>query len=97
MSETKRYKLKIKLNTPLLGKPKGLVLKIECDKEGNPLVKEWRQFVRDSKIDNCLTVLENPIDLEAIKESRKKSTKTKSKKAVKQPSLDSEANENDSD
>jgi len=74
----KRFKLSIKLNQALMGRKKGSKLKIDCDKDGTPIDKDWRQFVKDSPRDNCLTVMGEAIEIkEAEKEAPQKETKKK--------------------
>lgn len=50
-------KLKLKLNVDLLTFSKNAELEIDCDEENTPLDRFWRNRVNDSKIDNCVTVL----------------------------------------
>lgn len=49
---------KIKLNTSLRGYPKGIELKIKVDTAGTPLERYWRDRLKDSKIDNCIEIVE---------------------------------------
>jgi len=52
-------KIKVKLNLNMHGFKKGEIIDIAVDKKGIPLVREWRNRLKDSLIDNCLELLEN--------------------------------------
>lgn len=62
----KQVKVKSEGLAKALGVKVDSVMTIECCKKGVPLVKEWRNRIRDSKIDNCIEVLKTP-KKEAIK------------------------------
>lgn len=49
-------KLKIELNTPLRGYPRGFTLNIKVDKNGIPVERYWRDRLKDSQKDNCITI-----------------------------------------
>lgn len=51
-------KISIMLNTELNGIKSGTILQLDVDSDGIPVQKYWRKRLKDSLIDNCLTVLE---------------------------------------
>lgn len=58
--------MKIQLNQKLYT-PKGIVLKdtildIETDENLIPLNKFWRDRLKDNEIDNCFTIIKQPIN-----------------------------------
>lgn len=54
----KSYDTKIRINKPLRGLPVGCEKKIKVDKNGIPLERYWRDRFADTKIDDCISVLE---------------------------------------
>lgn len=47
-------KREIKINKYFGGYSVGEIVSIECDKDGVPLVREWRNRVNDATVDNCV-------------------------------------------
>lgn len=47
-------KKKLQINKAFSGYKPGEVVLVECDESGCPLVREWRNRVRDAEIDNCV-------------------------------------------
>ncbi len=51
-------KIKIKLNANLNGFKKGRILQIIVDNSGVPVDNYWYRRLKDSKIDNCIEIIE---------------------------------------
>jgi hypothetical protein len=51
--------IELKLNAALRGHDAGSVIRIRVDKEGIPLDFYWRERIKDSSIDNCVSVVGN--------------------------------------
>ena len=66
--------MKIKLNLDLKGFKKGTILNLK-EKGGIVLEQYWRNRIRDSRFDNCITII-NEIE----KKEKKKEKKSKEKK-----------------
>lgn len=53
--------MKVKINNAALAKSLGYrpeeVVEVEC-KNGVPIDREWRNRLRDAKIDNCVSIIE---------------------------------------
>lgn len=49
--------LKVLVNIDMLGVKKGETINLQTDKFGTPLKRFWRNRLKDSKIDNCITVI----------------------------------------
>lgn len=49
--------MKIKLNKDILNHKAGKIIRIP-DKDGIPTERYWRNRLRDSKIDNCIEIVE---------------------------------------
>lgn len=47
-------KKQLKINKTFSGYKPGDVVAIDCDKNGVPLVREWRNRVKDSAVDKCV-------------------------------------------
>lgn len=58
-------KLKIKINSEgladALGVKAGSEMEIDVSKTGIPVVREWRNRLRDSVIDNCISVVKKEV------------------------------------
>jgi len=65
-------KKQLKINKPFSGHKVGTVVSIECDVDSVPLNREWRNRVKDSKIDNC-------VEFVAEKKPSKKSKQSEAK------------------
>lgn len=52
----KKTKLTVTINNPALIKRFGSSLEIEVDENGTPIDRYWRNRVRDSAIDGCITI-----------------------------------------
>lgn len=50
-------KLRLKLNAPLGGFPAGREIEIDTDNTGVPLEKYWRDRIKDSAIDHCVSIV----------------------------------------
>lgn len=50
-------KIKIKINAPLRGYVAETKINIKVDKNGVPLDRYWRDRLKDSKIDNCISIM----------------------------------------
>lgn len=53
-------KLNQDLRTPFGPKLKGDVVEVEVDSDGIPLDHFWRNRLKDSTVDNCVSVVEEP-------------------------------------
>ncbi len=51
-------KVTLKLNVDLKELPKGSVFDLSVDRDGVIVDRYWRKRVQDSKIDNCVSVIE---------------------------------------
>ena len=49
----------MKLNAPLRGLPKDVVIPVRVDKNGIPLDMYWRRRIKDSEIDGCVEFVNN--------------------------------------
>lgn len=49
---------KFQVNAPIAGKKPGEIIEIECDNEGLPLDQFWYRRYLDSRIDNCISAVE---------------------------------------
>ena len=53
----KQITLKNNTGHDLHGVKPGGTIDLEADRDGIPLNKEWRRRVKDSKIDNCVSIV----------------------------------------
>lgn len=60
-------RIKIKLNYAFSFHKKGDIIDIEVDEEGTPLNIYWRKRLNDSKLDNCIEVINDKSAPKAIK------------------------------
>ncbi len=51
---------KLKLNAPLRGHPKDIIIPIRTDETGIPVDRYWRDRLKDAKIDGCVEFLNKP-------------------------------------
>lgn len=51
-------KVTLKLNVDLKELPKGSVFDLSVDRDGVIIDRYWRKRVQDSKIDNCVSVIQ---------------------------------------
>ena len=72
----------IKFNQDLLIYKKDQVLRINCDSKGIPLKKLFRDLIKDSEIDNCISVISEKEQRESVV---KKVNKTKPESKPKKP------------
>lgn len=63
-------KITLKLNVGLKELPKGSVFDVSVDRDGVIVDRYWRKRLQDSKIDNCVSVIET----QPKKSSKEKST-----------------------
>ena len=49
----------------------GQIIEIECDEYGTPLIKYWRRRLKDSKIDNCIEVIDQKKPIKSSKGGEK--------------------------
>ena len=54
----KPHTITIKLNADLKGKTSGSTVRVKTDTDGTPLDRYWRDRMKDSKIDNCVEVVQ---------------------------------------
>ena len=54
-----KLQLNQNLNTPKGKLIKGAIIELEADKSGNPLNIFWRRRLKDSKIDNCVSIIKD--------------------------------------
>ncbi len=47
----------VKLQTAIDGHPSGQIVRLVSDKNGTPVNSFWRKRIKDSKTDDCLSVL----------------------------------------
>ncbi len=68
--------IKIRLNVGLMGLRKGTILNLGSKQ--TPLTSYWQRRIKDSRIDNCLTIISDVKDNEPTeKKVVKKPTKSK--------------------
>jgi hypothetical protein len=62
--------MKVKLNKNIAPYKAGREINIACDEHNIPLEKFWRDRLKDSEIDNCLTVIsEEKVNTKSKKEA----------------------------
>ena len=61
--------MKIKLNADLAQYKKGEIIEIE-DKNGMPVESYWRNRLKESEIDNCITIVTKAVS-EPVKQEKK--------------------------
>ncbi len=75
------YHTFLKINSEGLGYPIGTELEIASDKSGMPISKFWRRRLKDSEVDNCITVVKkNSSEIEEISEPVNTKSSGKNKK-----------------
>ena len=57
MAKAKTKFIELKLNAALRGHDAGTTVKIRVDGKGIPLDFYWRERIKDSKIDNCVSLV----------------------------------------
>lgn len=72
-----QIKLNQNLSTPFGKLKQGEVINIETDSDGVPLIKFWRNRVKDSVIDNCISIIEEKTDSDGESVSNNKNKKNK--------------------
>lgn len=61
--------IKVKLNVDLMGLRKGTILNIGS--EQCPMTGYWKNRIKDSKIDNCLTLMNDSTEKKVVKKPTK--------------------------
>jgi len=75
-------KIKVKLNVALLNYRQGETITLEA-KDGVPINKYWARRIKDSVIDNCITILTDLTDNPEVIKAEKFETEIKHKKEKK--------------
>lgn len=68
----KRYFLSLKANLNVHGKKPGDEFTIETDSSGIPLEQKWRNRLKDTKMDGCITILKQKSEAKTEKKGRDK-------------------------
>ena len=53
-------KIQLKINTDFWSYKSGQIIKVMADDNGTPIDRFWRDRLRDSAIDNCVSRVYNP-------------------------------------
>lgn len=81
-----RFFTKIKINKPIHGNKVGTIIRVETDKKGIPLIREWRNRFKDALKDGCIEKVSDIKEIkketikEDIKEDKEEVFEIKSKK-----------------
>ncbi len=67
--------IKLKINKDLPGYNAGTVVTIKTDGDGTPLMRFWRDRLRDAKDDDCVKIVEAKPASATKKESSKEDSK----------------------
>lgn len=64
--------IKLLLNSPLRGKPKGSKVIVPVNASGRVIDQYWASRIKDAEIDNCVSIIESDNDEKNIKKTGKK-------------------------
>lgn len=73
-----KYSVRIKIKKRINAIPAGAIVNVPINKEGTPLDYFWRKIFKDSKIDDCVEILDekNTINITQDKPKRVKANKS---------------------
>jgi hypothetical protein len=72
MLKPDKKKVRIKIKSPLKNYKPGDVLTITVYKEGIPIIRYWRDRLKDAKIDGCIELIQDQLKPVSEKKQRKK-------------------------